>query len=143
MSHSGITDILSTLSIKSLTDLDLTANSLESLIGIESLPDLTALKIGEMFISNLAMIPSIADLEYLELGCIHSYQGQHCNSPRLETSGLLENIDRLTELRTLKATNVGIANAKKIEALSNLKVLDLSCNRIAETDIFEVIAIAR
>lgn len=134
--HCGITDIMSLLTIKGLTHLDLTANALTSLKGIDALQELRALKIGEMTIRDLTMIPRLKHLEHLKVGFTQSHHGASCDGPKLVTTGLIDSLDKLTGLRTLIATRMGIKSTEKIEALSELKVLDLTCNDISETDVF-------
>lgn len=137
--YNGLTEIDSLLGIAELTHLDLTANRIRGLQGIEALSGLADLKIGEMHIHDLSPITKVKGLQALEVGFANSYLGSACDSPELTSRGLLENIAALKQLRTLKATRMGITSTAKIEALPQLQVLDLSCNAISETDVFNTL----
>lgn len=132
--RNAIEDIKPILELKSLESFSAPTNLITDINGIDTLSSLGALHLDGNYIKDLSAIANMPQLEGLSIGFFDNAKPS-CTSPKIDTIGLLENIDKLQNLYTLRAMGINIESTEKIENISRLWTLNLSCNKIKKTDV--------
>eukprot|EP01097_Dermamoeba_algensis_P004093 TRINITY_DN2734_c0_g1_i1.p1 TRINITY_DN2734_c0_g1~~TRINITY_DN2734_c0_g1_i1.p1 ORF type:complete len:210 (-),score=48.91 TRINITY_DN2734_c0_g1_i1:201-830(-) len=99
-----------------LTMLELGANQIREIEGLDNLTSLTQLYLGKNKITSIKGLNSLANLRILSLQ----------NNRIVDISGL----DSLVHLEELYLSHNGIVQVQGLDNLTSLKILDLSNNRI-------------
>lgn len=132
-----IEDLSPLAGLTNLEAIRLRFNRVRDLSPLKGLTKLKSLNVKNNYISDFSALAQLTDLKRLAIGFYSADFDDSCEFQRIQSTGLKESLKHLKKLESFRANHLDLTDTKDLEALPNLRVVELDCNLIEETSLLD------